>query len=126
MHEGVDQIANGCFGSSCLRAVPRKRNEHRMPRLARIHGVEQPRHQASSRRAFGLIADLVAKIVSPAAERIDVVEVLVQPLWEQEADDVEVLVVVGRQPARVLLRPRDASTSRLSASCERTKSVRWR
>ena len=42
-------------------------------------------------------------------------------LGKQEADDVEVLVMRGRQPARIRRGFSVASTSRGSASCERTK-----
>ncbi len=61
------------------------------------------RHQASSRRLSAALADFVAQIVGPAAEGIDVVKILMQTFGQQEGDDVEILVVVRGQPARVLL-----------------------
>jgi hypothetical protein len=47
------------------------------------------------------VADLVAQIVGPAAKGVDVVKVLMEPLRQQGAGDVEILVVVAREPARV-------------------------
>ena len=58
---------------------------------------------AEQPQAFGRVADLVAQIVRPAAEGVDVVEILMQALGQKKADDVEVFVVMGGQPARVLL-----------------------
>ena len=52
-------------------------------------------------QAFRAIADFIAQIVGPPAKRIDVVEILMQVLRKQKADDLEILVVVRRQPARV-------------------------
>jgi len=57
-----------------------------------------PREQP---QAFLLIADFVAEIVGPTAERVYVVKILVQPFGKQEADDVEVFVVVCSEPARI-------------------------
>ena len=81
--------------------MPRSATNTGCVRLARVHRVQfvaPPREQA---QALGGIADLVAQIVGPAAEGVDVVEILVQALGQQEADDVEIFVVVGGQPARV-------------------------
>src|SRR5258708_2562432 len=48
--------------------------------------------------------NFVTEIIGPAAIRIDVVKMLVQRFGEKPRYDVEILVVVSRQPARVLLR----------------------
>ena len=69
--------------------------------VARVHGVEFAAPPLQQAQAFAAIADLVAQIVGPAAVRVDVVEILVQALGQQEADDVEILVVMGGQPAGV-------------------------
>ena len=60
-----------------------------------------PRHQASRRRLSAGDAHLVAQIVGPAAIGVNVVEILVQALGQEEADHLEVLVVMGSQPAGV-------------------------
>ena len=78
-----------------------------------------PCEQAQALRG---IADFVAQIVRPAAEGIDVVEILMQPLGQQEADHVEILVVMGGQPARVA-RPRPCVQRARKASGEPTKSA---
>ena len=81
------------------------------------------RHQAEQAQALGAVADLVAQIVGPAAEGVDVVEILMQPLGQQEADDVEILVMMRGQPARVLLGLRPWCRCSLSASAECTNSL---
>src|ERR1035437_3555793 len=71
--------------------------------LALVHGFKfaaPPRQQA---QAFGWVANFIAQVVSPAAERIYVIEVLVQAFGQQERDDVEVFVVMGSEPACVRL-----------------------
>src|SRR5581483_3128868 len=76
-------------------------DKHRMGNLAAIHALKltaPPSEQAQT--LFG-VADLIAKVVGPAAERIDVVEVLMQFLRKQEARDVKVFIMMGRKPARV-------------------------
>ena len=60
-----------------------------------------------------MIADLVRQIVRPTAVGVDVVEILVQALGQQETHDVEILVVMRRQPARV-----GASLLRRVRACE--------
>src|SRR5690242_550289 len=70
---------------------------------ALVHGLEflaPPREQA---QAFGGVADLVAEVVGPAAKRVDIVEILVQAFGQQKSYDVEVLVMMGGEPARVSL-----------------------
>ena len=47
------------------------------------------------------VARLIAQVIRPAAERIDVIEVLMQALGEKKADYLEILVVVRGQPARI-------------------------
>ena len=89
----------------------RQRDEHGMLRLARVHRVEFPAPPREQAQALRRVADLVAEIVRPAAERIDVVEILMQMLGQQEADDVKVLVMGGGEPARVGERLRLASRS---------------
>ena len=49
-------------------------------------------------------ADLVGQVVGPAAIGVDVIEVLPQAPGQQARGDVEVFVVMGGQPARVVLR----------------------
>ena len=91
-------------------------------RSPRVHGVQFAAPPGEQAEAFGGIAHLVGQIVRPAAVRVHVVEILVETLGQQEADDVKILVVVGGQPARVgaafLGRPGAAS-----ASGERTKAA---
>src|SRR5438477_6930411 len=71
--------------------------------LAGVHCLQLPSPPGQQTKALGSVADLVAQVVSPAAEGIDVVEVLMQALRKQEGDNVEVFVVMGGEPARVLL-----------------------
>ena len=72
-----------------------------MRRAARVHRVQFAAPPAEQAQALARVADLVAQIVRPAAERVDVVEILMQALGQQEADDVEIFVVMGGQPAGV-------------------------
>ena len=69
--------------------------------LARVHRLQFAAPPCEQPKTFGRVADFIAQIVGPAAERIDVVEILMQALGQQKADDVEIFVVMGRQPARV-------------------------
>ena len=69
--------------------VRRERREHRMGRAPRVHGIQfgaPPREQP---QALGGIADLVGQIVRPAAVGVHVVEILMEALGQQKADDVE-------------------------------------
>ena len=98
---GSDRRTARC-GMPCARTVRQQRDEDRMLRVARrTCASSSPRHQASRRRLSA-----VSPISSPrsSAQRqigVDVVEILVQALGQQEADDVEILVMVGGEPARV-------------------------
>ena len=83
---------------------------------ARVHGVQFAAPPVEQAQALGRVADLVAQIVRPAAVGVHVVEILVQPLGQQEADHVKILVVMGGQPARVGARLLRRSQARLSAS----------
>ena len=47
------------------------------------------------------VADLVAQVVGPAAEGVDIVKVLMQIARQQPAGEVKILVVSFRQPARI-------------------------
>jgi hypothetical protein len=79
--EGFDQIVESLDGRE-WRAVPA--SDEQMTRLSRGHGVRSSlRHQAKSR--LSVDADLVAQVVRPAAERIDIVEILMQTLGQQQA-----------------------------------------
>ena len=93
-----------------------RRGPHTSPAIRSRHHVKQP-------QALRGVADLIAQIVRPAAEGIDVVEVLMQPLGQQEADDVEIFVVMGRQPARVSQRSRRETTR--VPSLRETPGMRW-
>jgi glycerol-3-phosphate O-acyltransferase len=84
-----------------LRRRVLKRDEHRMLRLACIHGLQFASPPGEQAQAFLRIANLVGQIVRPAAERVDVVKILVQPFRQKKTDDVKILVVIGRQPARL-------------------------
>ena len=48
-------------------------------------------------QAFPGVSDLVRQIVGPAAERVDVVKILMQTLGKEEADDGKIFVVRPRQ-----------------------------
>jgi hypothetical protein len=50
------------------------------------------------------IAHFVAKIIGPAAEAINVVEILMQLFGQQETDYVKIFVVVRGKPAGVFQR----------------------
>src|SRR5581483_1564570 len=84
-----------------------QRYEDRMSRAPCVHRLEFGAPPGQQTKALGRIADLVAQIVRPAAVRIDVVEILVQFLGKEEADYVEILIMMRRQPARIGLRLRD-------------------
>ena len=86
-----------------LRPCPAARRTPDASRGRRTWRRSSSRHQASRRRLSARVADLVAQIVGPAAEGVDVVEILVQALGQQEADHVEIFVVMRGQPARVAL-----------------------
>ena len=108
--ERLDQIVERFLQQIVPRGRVLKRDEHRMLRLARIHGLQFASPPGEQTEAFLGIADLVGQIVGPAAERVDVIEVLVQTLRQQKADDMKIFVMIRRQPAgvgeRFLARPR--------------------
>ena len=78
-----------------------ERYKHRMRGLAAVHAVQFSTPPIEQPQALSLVSDFVAQIVRPAAEGIDVVEILMQALGKQKADDVEILVVMRRQPASI-------------------------
>ena len=110
--EGLDQIVERLDRQVVLRDGRPQRHEHRMLARARVHRLQFAAPPGEQAQALLRIADLVAQIVRPAAERIDVVEILMQALGQQEADDVEILVVMRGQPARVGQRFFAAATPR--------------
>src|ERR1700691_2955141 len=55
------------------------------------------------REGFSGIGNFVTQIVRPAAVGIQIVEMLVQPAWEQPGNDVEIFIVMRGEPARVAL-----------------------
>ena len=125
LHERADQIGERlAAGCACRSMVAQQRHEHRMARAAlrtcASSSLAPPVEQA---QALARVADLVAQIVRPAAERVDVVEILMQALRQQEADDVEVLVVMGGEPARIGAALLRACSARAMASGDRTKSA---
>ena len=89
MHEGMNQIRKRLLGKLVLTNSASQCDKHRMLRLACIHAIEFAAPPIQQPETFCRVADLIAKIVRPAAERIDVVEVLVKLLRKQEADYVE-------------------------------------
>ena len=102
MNERLDQIGERLFRQLSPFGRSMQRDEDGMVRrrlsYMRSRSVLPPCKQA---QAFRRIADLVAEIIRPAAERIDVVEVLMQIFGQQEADDMKVFVMMGREPACV-------------------------
>ncbi len=100
--EGGDQIVEGLDGQSVsARRLPASATNtgcEARPAYIACSSLAPPGEQA---QAFRGVADLVAQIVGPAAERIDVVEILMQALGQQKTDDVEIFVMMRRQPARV-------------------------
>ena len=50
------------------------------------------------------VRNLIAQVIRPTAVGVKIVEVLMEFFWQQPACDVKVFVVVGCEPARVLLR----------------------
>ena len=101
--ECADQVREELLGQIVLSRRAFQRDKHGMLHLARVHRFQLVAPPAEQAQALGRVADLVAQIVRPAAEGIDVVEILMQPLGQQKTDDVEIFVMMGGQPARVLL-----------------------
>ena len=84
----------------------------------------KPIHNAivwQDRRTADVTARLVAQVIRPAAVRIHIVEILMQVLRQQEADNLEVFVVAGRKPLvvgeRFLQRPGATHCSRVGDEC---------
>ena len=124
LHEGADQVGEGLLAGCRSGARWRPGRRRRDARLRPAYmASSSPRHHSSRRRLSAAIADFVAQVVGPAAVGVDVVEILVQALGQQEADHVEVLVMVGGQPARVGCGLRRANSVRASASGDRTNST---
>jgi hypothetical protein len=101
--EGGDQVVEGLARQIVARIRVSGAGRRRRDGLAiaAYMACRSPRHQARRRRLSSGVADFVAEVVGPAAEGVDVVEILVEVFRQQEADDVEVLVVVGGEPAGV-------------------------
>ena len=78
--------------------------EHGVIRLTHIHAIEFLAPPTKQAQAFRGVADLIAKIVCPPAERVNVIEILVKMLRKEETDDVKVLVVGRCEPTRVCQR----------------------
>src|ERR1017187_2731929 len=102
LHESLDQVGKRLAGNSVLPHRIAERHKHRMRGAALVHGVQFGAPPVQQAQAFGAAAHFIAQVVGPAAIRVDVIEILVEALGEQEAHHVEVLVVVGGQPAGVI------------------------
>src|ERR1700761_1200185 len=92
-------------------------DEYGMRGFATIHSLEFASPPGEQAQAFLRIADLIAKIVGPAAEGIHVIEVLMERLGKQETDNVKVFVVMRRKPARVVERFSARIGSRIERNC---------
>ena len=101
LFEGRDQIREELLRQAVFPRRVFQRDKDGMMNPANSHRVQFAPPPGQQPQAFGGVADFVAQIVRPAAERIDVVEILVKPLGQQEGDDVKILVMAGCQPARV-------------------------
>ncbi len=75
-----------------------------MRRLAFVAGIEFALPPIEKlERAHGF-RNFVAEIVGPAAVGVDVIEMLMERLWKEPGDHVEVFVMMRGEPASVLLR----------------------
>jgi hypothetical protein len=104
MAKCFQQIGEGLFGNVLRNDCFAKRNEYGVRRVTFIAGVElfiPPVEQFQSALCIG---NLVAQIIGPAAVGVEIIEVLVQFLRQEPTGDVEIFIVVGGEPARVLLR----------------------
>ena len=102
--EGRDQMIERFHRQLVTRGGIPQRHEHRVPRFARIHRVQFSAPPGQQPEALLGISDFVAQVVRPAAERIDVIKILMQSLRQQEADHLKVFVVMRGKPARVIQR----------------------
>ena len=101
MLEGLDQIKKELLRQIVLQDSLGQRDENRVTALACIqlfHSTTPPRKQLKAPRR---VVELVAEVIGPAAERIDVKKVLLKLLRKQKAGDVEILVVMCRKPPGV-------------------------
>ncbi len=123
LHEGADQIGERLLRN--LMPVDRaaQSDEHRMAGAPGVHLIQLLAPPGQQAQALLLVADLIAQVVGPAAEGVHVIEILVQALGQQKADDVEVLVVMGGQPARVSFRVGDVVAG--GHGLRRAHEVRW-
>jgi hypothetical protein len=111
--EGVDQILEGPGRNLVALDRPAQGDEYGMARLAAVAGGQLLPPPAEQLEGALRVAGLVAEIVRPAAEGVDVGEIAPQPPRQQPADDGEVLVVRAGEPGgvgrRLLLAERLAS-----------------
>jgi len=99
--EGADQVGEKLDGQIVFVGSAFEGDEYRVMDAAQVHVVQLFAPPGQQAQAFGGVADLVAEVVSPAAEGVDVVEILMQPLGQQERDHVEIFVMPGGQPTRI-------------------------
>ena len=78
-------------------------HENRVPRAPLVHGFQLASPPLEQFEAAAAVADFVTQIVGPAAIGVDVVKIPVQSFGQQKTYDVEILVVVGGQPAGIRL-----------------------
>ena len=97
----MDEVEEGLDGQAvCFNGLA-KCDVDRVTGFTRIHSpqaVAPPRQQLEAALA---IAYLVSQVISPAAEAVDVVEVLVQAPRQKGAGHMKVLIVIAGQPAGV-------------------------
>ncbi len=103
--EGAQQIAEGLH-RNIFRADGLAQSDQNRMRRSAARFVDEPQlvfpgiEQCQRSHGSG---DFVAQIIRPPAIGIDIVEMLMQAARQQTGDYVEILVVMGRQPARVAL-----------------------
>ena len=102
--EGFQQIGEGLLGNIFGDDGLTQGDEDGMRRIAVVAGVQFLLPPIEQLRARDGVRNFVAEIVGPAAIGVDIVEMLVEFLGEQPGDDIEILVVMRGEPARVLLR----------------------
>ncbi len=112
LNEGANQIGKGLSRNPVAIHRAPQRDEHRMACLPGVHGVQLLAPPVEQAQALLLVADLVAEVVGPAAERVHIVEILMQAFRKQKTDHVEIFVMAGGQPTRVGLRLGDSVAGR--------------
>lgn len=104
--KGLEEIGEGLARQVFSNNGFAQSDEDGMSGLAFVAGVEFAFPPMEELESASGIFYFIAEVVRPSAISVDIIKMLVKAFWQEPGDDVEILVVMRGEPARISLRHR--------------------